>query len=1040
MKKRIRMVFALMLAALFLITAWTYDAAEEVSPIQPQADRGVLDLSGWDFEENGNVELNGYWEFYWGYLLEPSDFLPAAVGNDLKPTGFLKVPSPWQGNLDGTDISKRGTGTYRLRIKINPAYAMYGVKTTNIRMTNRLFINGRLAGSSGIPALVPEESVTRNVPYTAFFPSEAAYIDLILQVSDFDYQIGGIVQPIYFGQEKAISRLTLEMIFLDLLAVSTLVMTTFYLFGIYVFRRKDMALLYFAVYCIIFAFFVFTYNEKVFMQLFPSISFVAIMKVKTLLLFVCFAAIGLFIHTNGEQFLPGKILRAYLRAYLIFGLFVLAVPFKVYSEYEGFMFLVAFSANLVIACYLIQAIRKKQYGNLGKAAVQLLCISTLLIIVHFAATLLYNSAILHNSNISLVALLLFVFMISLFISKRHSDAFNAVEALSQSLIGADKTKDEFLINTSHELKTPLHGIINITQSVLENGENAIPPKQAEDLYYVIAIAKRLSSLINDIIDFQSIKSSNLHMDMRTIDINAPVQIVLEVFQRMYQSKNIAIVNKIPHGRYYVSADENRVRQIIYNLVGNALKFTEHGGVEITAARIKGEVVITVRDTGIGIKEELQEIIFNYYIFTSESMNKEYPPSGLGLPIARQLAEHMGGKLWLADTEMGKGSRFCFTLPVVEEVEASGVQEIAADNDGRRATGSESPDRSPDKTLSRKNHTILVVDDEISNIKVIKDIFCDERCEILTAFNGMQALEVVRQNRSISLVLLDVMMPGMSGLEVCRAIREDYNMFDLPVLLLTVKNATEDIAAGFDAGANDFLPKPFDSRELKARAGTLLELRQSVRNSIQAETAFLQSQIKPHFIFNALSVIMYYCYVDGVQAGRLVEEFSNYLRCSFDFNPYSSLVSLETELSLVHSYVAIEKVRYDERLRVSFDVDEILNIISIPALTIQPLVENAIQHGLMKRSCGGKVEVTAKCEADAVIVSIKDDGIGIPGDKLPLLLDIHKASKGVGLKNIHQRLLNLYGQGLQIESGENEGTTVRFKLPYRKISGNDDIDI
>lgn len=1027
MKPIVRVVIAIAISVIFLLSGYVLYLENGRQTVSLQVNNGVMDLTGWDFENKGYVALNGYWEFYWDRLLEPSDFSPGVPEESLKPTGFIKVPSEWEGVVNNTRISSKGVGTYRIRIKMDPAYAMYGIKTTSIRMASKLYINGRLAGGSGRPAAQQEASITENKPYTVFFPSEKEYLDVVIQVSDFDYMSGGIVQPVYFGREKAISRLTLQRGMVDLVSVTTLIMTSLYFAGIFVFRKKERALLYFSIYCIAFAFFISTHHEKVLLQLIPTLDFIAVIRVKASMLFVCLAFVYLFIHEWGEQFLPGRIMKCCIWLYSVFCLAILTAPFSVYAEFEAVVHIAAYAFNLAVMFYILKALIARQYGSLGKTGVQLLCLSCGFLVFHSASGMLYNSTLLHDNTISHLALLLHVFTISLFISKRHSDAYNSVEALSESLIRMDKTKDEFLLTTSHELKTPLHGIINITQSILDSSDNR-SASHTDDLNYVITIAKRLSSLIQDIIDFQSMKSNTLRLNTRILDINGPVRVVLEVFQRMYHSKRISLMNHVPANTYFVVADENRVRQILYNLVGNALKFTEQGEVRIEAAVRDSIVLISVSDTGIGIRKELQEMIFEHHKHWAESRLEEYPSAGLGLPIARQLAAHMKGKLWLEESEPGKGSKFCFTLPAAEIGVTASIQETAATGDVF-GSGLSSGSSVREAASVKGDFSILVVDDEIANVKVMKDIFAGENCVIFTAYNGQQALDAVKANRSISLVLMDVMMPGMSGFEACRRLREEHTLFDLPILLLTVKNSPEDIAAGLDAGANDFLSKPFDARELRARVRTILKLKQSVRNAIQAQTAFLQSQIKPHFIFNALSVITSQCYMDGRKAGELLEEFGNYLRCSFDFNPYASFIDLEKELSMVRSYVEIEKARFGERLSVEYHIDEDMLESTVPALILQPLVENAIRHGVMKRIDGGSIVIEARLVGHWMEMTVKDNGVGIPDEKRLSLLDSSKEAKGVGVRNIHQRLLNLYGEGLHIKSLSGEGTTVSFRIPY-----------
>ncbi len=211
------------------------------------------------------------------------------------------------------------------------------------------------------------------------------------------------------------------------------------------------------------------------------------------------------------------------------------------------------------------------------------------------------------------------------------------------------------------------------------------------------------------------------------------------------------------------------------------------------------------------------------------------------------------------------------------------------------------------------------------------------------------------------------------------------------------------------------------RELSEQLLESDKLKDRVR---QTEMAFLQSQIKPHFLYNTLSVIDEYCFIDPAQASRLLNSFAKYLRQSFAFENLESMVSIETELQLVQNYVDVEKARFDYlRFESQIEYD---GTFSLPPLTIQPLVENAIRHGVSKKEGSGSVRLHIWSEGDAVRVEISDDGAGMANEKLGLLLN--GAGHSVGLLNIHSRLLHMFGSGLEIWSETGTGTRVSFRIP------------
>lgn len=633
--------------------------------------------------------------------------------------------------------------------------------------------------------------------------------------------------------------------------------------------------------------------------------------------------------------------------------------------------------------------------------------------------------------LGLQALLIFGLLINRSRRKRSENELmqmnTSLQTMTEKLINLDKMKDEFLANTSHELQTPLNGIINMSETLVGGNYGNVNPKQKEELQVILAVSRRLSSLIKDIIDFEKIKRNEIQLDFAPIDIKSAATVVVDVFEHLIQSKNIDILNNIPEELSPVFADENRLWQVLFNLIGNAIKFTERGTVTLSAAEDDKFVKITIEDTGIGISKEKQERLFNAFTQGDAEIPKQYGGSGLGLYISRQLLERMNGCVFLEWSEPEKGTCFSFNLPKSNEKPVNMdktlevYQETAA-----------SVEKTGNQIL--QSFKVLAVDDKYTNLRVLQSLLTGEGYEVLTASSGLEAIELIKAHHNIDLVLMDLMMPRMSGYEACRKIREDYSLYDLPLLILTVRNTPEDIAAGFEAGANDFIIKPFVAKELRARVATLLLMKKSVQEALRNEMAFLQAQIKPHFLYNAMSTIMSFCYTDGARAGDLLGNLSEYLQKSFNIDNTATTVSLENELELTKAYTEIEKARFGERLTVEYDVDDSLMEQRVLPLTIQPLVENSIRHGLMKRKQGGIVKITVNKEMDKIRVSIEDNGIGIQDiEAVFKTKDLLKRQQGgVGLSNIKRRLKTYYGAELCLYSNINEGTKVYFTIPDQGI--------
>ncbi len=995
----------------------------------PQAVHGVLDFSEWDFSTAATVPLNGEWEFYWNQLLTPADFAGGDSGYKPELTGYVNVPHQWRGSVNGVELQKYGCATYRLLIKVRPSDSTFGLKTGIIRMQNSLFVNGVLLGGSGKPAAAPADAVlTENVPYTAFFALRGDSVEIILQVNDYVYN-GGIILPVYFGGQAAVQALDRKLLIFETFAAACLFCGGLYNIGIFLVGRRDRSLLYFGLFCLFLFIAYITLGQKLVSQFMPDLLYATVYKIRTLFLYLSVVLMALFLQQMAEGLLPGRLIRGIVFLFGGYALTGLVFAPAMHILWQSVFVLLTIAVYIVFILLLSRLFYQGWYGSLGRTGLKLLILALLCIVMELLVTVLYFRLlpflILSNRMLGDICVVLFVLLMSYMLSVRFANAYTTIENLSIRLKEQNALKDTFLANTSHEFRTPLHGIIHMAQAVLEDSACKITSQQQENLSLVVSIAQRLSILVTDILDFEKIKNNEISLYLKPIEPRAAVDSVLEVFRHITKGGQVNLVNRVPYGLLPAKADENRLRQILYNLIGNALKFTASGEISVNASIHEEMLYISVTDTGIGIPPEKYEDIFSSFEQVSASRAGEYGGTGLGLAITRQLVERMNGRIWVAWSELGKGSEITFSLPLCIS-DSTGNIDNASRTDNKMATTLK-PDSKP---IVRKEgeFTILAVDDDPTNLQIMANIFAKNNYDILTAASGVEALKIVSDHKNIDIVLLDVMMRSMTGFEVCRRLRERYSLFELPVLLITARSLPDDVAAGFAAGANDYVIKPFNADELRARVTTLLSLKKAAKDVIRTEFAFLQSQIKPHFFYNVLNTIVSLCYTDSRKAGKLLAEFSNYLRRSFDIQENLLFTSVENELELVKSYVVIEQARFGDRLTVKYNIDQNLLPCQIPPLVIQPLVENAVRHGLMNREEGGHIVVTARREESDMVIEVADDGIGIPADKLAGLLSTKQESGGVGLRNINRRLLNYYGEALNITSQEGQGTLAILRIP------------
>ena len=989
--------------------------ANTASPI---AHQGILDLRHYDFDKNDPVRLDGEWEFVSGQLVSSSYF-----DEHSNTLAYVSVPSLWKKYIiQKQSVPLYHRATYRLKVKLNHNNQILGIKTSNIRMSNSIYINGNLIGQSGIPK-DNDSYVAQNTPYVAYFHTSTDVAEIIIQVANFDYASGGgIIGSIYLGNEKSISSLREKSVAYDWIMISSLLIMGVYFLGFYLHLRKDIHLLFFSLFCFAMVLYSATHGEKLLYNLSPQLSYELFERFQMVSSNLLGFFLLLYYHFSLRQFSSQKFVR-FISGIGGLLLVSLVLPISIHSRLQPLYSIYLLLIFLYLIYIQIKAISRKVTG-----AMYLVSGSLVLVMYFIVGTL----NVLGNIDLtSLPPALPFVYllMLSLFMAHRFADTFQKNEELSSLLLQSDKFKDEFLAKTSHEFRTPLHGIIAIVQSMLSHSNrDTLTTDQSNKLSLVVDIAQRLSYLVNDILDLSKLKQGELQVAVKNVDLYSTAYVLSEIFSYMI-SKDITIRLFVPRDLPNVKADEERLRQILYNLMNNAVTYTHKGTIDILAREEDGFLVVSIKDTGEGIAADHLMMIFEPFQQYSASQ-RNAGGVGLGLNITKQLVELQGGQIWV-ESEIGMGSTFHFTLPVapqtgrIEKTYSEPIPVFSPSHPARTF---------PYVTGEPAGKKIMIADDDHTNLQVLVNALQTEGYYIIAVDHGQSVLEQLEKHADIDLILLDIMMPEISGYEVCRKIRETYSLSELPVLMLTAAILPEDMVAAFQSGANDFLHKPLDLTELKTRMRNLMMMKESARTAIKMEVAFLQAQIKPHFLYNVLNSILSLSYINIEESRKLITNFATFLRESFVFSNTDQLVPLHKELSLLQSYVEIEKARFPEKLQFQLVREKHLDGM-IPPLLLQPIVENAIRHGIMKKAGHGNVSLTITQNRKHLIFQILDNGVGMTDEQIEQLIHHHQPDHnltGVGLRNIMKRIKQYSGASLTITSEEQVGTMITITFPHIKL--------
>jgi signal transduction histidine kinase/DNA-binding response OmpR family regulator len=429
------------------------------------------------------------------------------------------------------------------------------------------------------------------------------------------------------------------------------------------------------------------------------------------------------------------------------------------------------------------------------------------------------------------------------------------ERTNDELKRVDKLKDEFLANTSHELRTPLHGILGLTEGVLRTSPH-LEASNRDRLEMVVASGRRLASLVNDILDFSKLRHQSLILREKDVDLRGAVSLAFSVLSPAAEAKALVLVNEVPTGAR-VYADESRLQQVLTNLIGNAVKFTSAGSVRVGADREGARVLVSVQDTGVGISPEAQGRIFESFEQGDGSTAREFGGTGLGLAVTKQLVELHGGTVRVSSSP-GVGSTFTFDVAAGEEGQS--VVTPGAPEEGGEALRGSIVIRAASLKATVANEVraaevgarapgamrLLVADDDPVNLEVLRAQLEPEGHEVVTARDGHQALRALYEHGPFDGVLLDVMMPGMTGPQAASKMRADYPHGSLPIVMLTAKNRPEDVVAGLKAGADDYVGKPFHREELLARLAVHLDaskLTRALERFVSSSLAGLAGEAK-----------------------------------------------------------------------------------------------------------------------------------------------------------------------------------------------------
>ncbi len=804
---------------------------------------GFLDISGYSFNNYDIISLDGEWEFTPG--------LKTFIQHEKKDKEITRVKFPSLLKNCPVPISSSTSkkslqsGTFRITIKMPSEKKPMALYVPIIYSSAKIIINNKIVYTAGKTGEEKEVSFPLFKPGIVYLSEIENQLQLVLHISNHYYAKGGITDNIYLGTSEAISTYQRSIDHEAYLFIGILFFIAIYHILLFLLRSRNYSALFFGLTCLFMTLRLLSTESILLLYHIQDLPWDILIKIQYISYYFAAIFVFLFFCSLFPEEFNRKMVTAVTIVILLYIAITLFSPAIFFSRFISRPF--EFTSLFIMMSILVSLIRAVLHRRKGSIVI---LIGVIILLTTMVNDVLHIIQIVQTGYFLKYGWLCFVFIQAFVLAVNFSQAFYEIEQLSHeiaeknmSLLSLDRLKDEFLANTSHELRTPLNGIIGIADSLLQGVTEKLNKKTKYNLELIYKSAQRLFALVNDILDFSKMKNGNLALSPVAVDINQLVSMIISMEAPRIKGKTLNLNSAISDNFPLVYADENRVVQILFNLIDNAIKFTESGEIEISARETiendKKFAEISVRDTGIGIPRERLDDIFKTFEQVDGSIARIYGGTGLGLSITRSLVNLHGGEIRV-ESQPGQGSLFIFTLPLVDV--ALDTQSLVFEkhtemnNQSSYANaGDSSVTESPDGDIDLNNQEkriILAVDDDPVNLNVLVNHLTLANYDIITAESGHQALEFLHDNTDLDLVILDIMMPKVSGYDVLKEIRKIYTLYDLPVIMLSAKNQVNDIVTGLSYGASDYLSKPFDKNELIARVSTLITLKHAVKESKQ----------------------------------------------------------------------------------------------------------------------------------------------------------------------------------------------------------------
>ncbi len=816
-----------------------------------EAVRGEVDLSTWS-GANG-LRIYGDWLFFPNKLLSPQEALANLNSPNSKPQ-FLKVGRPFR-EFSGEALQNLGFGTYLLQVKNPCQNCRIYFAQPQVYVAGKIFVFDSLHSPSALPLFELGQVATRAAdeapqPGSFLTPSfelhDQKEFYVLVQASNFHYYWGGLWQPpaMYINESSLPMTEIVSAVFL----FGAMLFSGIYSLSLFLRRREDQATKELCIFSMIMllrsASFAFLWRLTL---LRSNFIWEALWDITFITLILAIAAFYRFLCACFPEH-SSPVLKRLLGIISLCFVAIFAFTPMIDSEYliavvYGYTFI------CLLACFwvLAHAVKARQEGALisllGVLALSLSALTSLLWI--------FGNTSFSGMGVE-IGTAIFMICQTQIVAKRSASAFRRAEQLSKELVEKDRARTLFFHNTSHELRTPLHGILGFLHLITKGRYGPINDRVKQQINKAIRLTESLKDQVNTILDLAKSKRGELTLQVQSFpvsDMLIRLQDFTEGLRLKYPQVQFVLQNKLNAEQSFIQ-DVEKILTVIRNVLSNAFKFTRVDAanhVNMLLQTSAEGLFISISDTGIGIRSDKIPKIFEEFAQLQADARRSFEGTGLGLSIVHDLLELMQGRIEVQSQE-GKGSVFKIWIPELSKAQMSVVMPVPSNlvpavEEEQEPENSDSLPMSPSpvQLAQPSRFLILVIDDNELNCEVVQDLLQMDGYRVMIATGGREGISRI-ESLQPHLVLLDLMMPDVSGEDVMRHLKSQERLKEIPVILITARATEEDKIMGLDLGADDYLAKPLVPDELRLRVRNILARYDNSRSVATQEYQDKMSQL------------------------------------------------------------------------------------------------------------------------------------------------------------------------------------------------------